>query len=238
MKLLVDNREPRGLKELLSIRLEDKVDFLNLEIGDFQIIDNSKNVVLLVERKSYEDLICSIKDGRYSEQSYRLNEYPLDNHKIYYLIEGETTNFINKSNQTEVKMLFSSIFSLSFLKEFSIIKSNGLLESGEFLIRFFEKIENLKISNNETKDYTSVIKSSKKSNITKDNINEVMLMQIPGISSTVSNQLMNEYQSIFNLVNKLREDENCLNNFKIKTKNSERKISKTIISNVKEFLLT
>ena len=65
-----------------------------------------------------------------------------------------------------------------------------------------------------------------------------MLMQIPGISSTVSNQLMNEYQSIFNLVNKLREDENCLNNFKIKTKNSERKISKTIISNVKEFLLT
>lgn len=238
MKLLVDNREPRGLKELLSIRLEDKVEFLNLEIGDFQIIDNSKNVVLLVERKSYEDLICSIKDGRYSEQSYRLNEYPLDNHKIYYLIEGETTNFINKSNQTEVKMLFSSIFSLSFLKEFSIIKSNGLLESGEFLIRFFEKIENLKISNNETKDYTSVIKSSKKSNITKDNINEVMLMQIPGISSTVSNQLMNEYQSIFNLVNKLREDENCLNNFKIKTKNSERKISKTIISNVKEFLLT
>ena len=176
MKLLVDNREPRGLKELLSIRLEDKVEFLNLEIGDFQIIDNSKNVVLLVERKSYEDLICSIKDGRYSEQSYRLNEYPLDNHKIYYLIEGETTNFINKSNQTEVKMLFSSIFSLSFLKEFSIIKSNGLLESGEFLIRFFEKIENLKISNNETKDYTSVIKSSKKSNITKDNINEVMLM--------------------------------------------------------------
>jgi len=82
MKLLVDNREPRGLKELLSIRLEDKVEFLNLEIGDFQIIDNSKNVVLLVERKSYEDLICSIKDGRYSEQSFRLNEYPLDNHKI------------------------------------------------------------------------------------------------------------------------------------------------------------
>ena len=238
MKLLVDNREPRGLKELLSIRLEDKVEFLNLEIGDFQIIDNSKNVVLLVERKSYEDLICSIKDGRYSEQSYRLNEYPLDNHKIYYLIEGETTNFINKSNQTEVKMLFSSIFSLSFLKEFSIIKCNGWLESAEFLIRFFEKIENLKITNNETKDYTSVIKSSKKSNITKDNINEVMLMQIPGISSTVSNQLMNEYHSIFNLVNQLREDENCLNNFKIKTKNSERKISKTIISNVKEFLLT
>ena len=106
------------------------------------------------------------------------------------------------------------------------------------MIRFFEKIENLKITNNETKDYTSVIKSTKKSNITKDNINEVMLMQIPGISSTISNQLMNEFKTIFNLVANLREDENCLNNFKIKNKNSERKISKTIILNIKEFLLT
>ena len=237
MKLLVDNREPRGLKELLSVRLECKVEFLNLEIGDFQIIDDSNNVLFLVERKSYEDLISSIKDGRYSEQSYRLNEYPLDNHKIYYLIEGDTSNFISKNDQTQVKMLFSSIFSLSFLKEFSIIKTNGWLESSEFLIRFYEKIENLKTTNNESKHYTSVIKSAKKSNITKDNINEVMLMQIPGISSTISNQLMIEYKTIYNLIHNLRQDENCLNNFKIKNKNSERKVSKTIISNIKEFLL-
>ena len=79
-----------------------------------------------------------------------------------------------------------------------------------------KKIENLKITNNETKDYTSVIKSAKKCNITKDNINEVMLMQIPGISSTVSNQLIIEYKSIYNLISNLREDENCLNNFKNK----------------------
>ena len=237
MKLLVDNREPRGLKELLSVRLKDKVEFLNLEIGDFQILDDSNNVVFLVERKSYDDLICSIKDGRYSEQSYRLNEYPLNNHKIYYLIEGDTTNFISKNNQTQVKMLFSSIFSLSFLKEFSIIKCNGWLESAEFLIRFFEKIENLKIAKNETKHYTSVIKSIKKSYITKDNINEVMLMQIPGISSIVSNQLMIKYKTVFNLISNLKENENCLNNFKIKNKNSERSISKSIIFNIKEFLL-
>ena len=32
MKLLVDNREPKGLKELLNVRLENKVEFLNLEI--------------------------------------------------------------------------------------------------------------------------------------------------------------------------------------------------------------
>ena len=237
MKLLVDNREPRHLKELLSVRLENKVEFVNLEIGDFQIIDNSNNALLIVERKSYDDLISSIKDGRYSEQSFRLNEYPLDNHKIYYLIEGDTCNFIYKNNQSQVKMLFSSIFSLSFIKEFSIIKSNGWLESCEFVIRFFEKMENLKIINSENKQYISVIKSCKKSNITKDNINEVMLMQIPGISSTISSQLMIEYKTIYNLVTNLKEDENCLNNFKIQNNNSERKISKKIVNNIKEFLL-
>lgn len=237
MKLLVDNREPRGLKELLNIRLENKVEFANLEIGDFQILDDSNNVVFLVERKSYDDLISSIKDGRYSEQSFRLNKFPLNNHKIYYLIEGDTSNFISKNNQTQVKMLFSSIFSLSFLKEFSIIKCNNWLESSEFLIRFFEKIENLKIINNDNREYTNVIKSSKKSNITKENINEVMLMQIPGISSNIANQLMIVYKTINNLINCLTQNENCLDDFKIKNKNCEKKISKTIINNIKEFLI-
>ena len=237
MKLLIDNREPNGLKELLMVRLENKIEFHNLEIGDFQIIDESNNVTAIIERKSYDDLISSIKDGRYSEQSFRLNEYPLDNRKIYYLIEGDTSNFIIKNDETKVKMLFSSMFSLSFLKDFSILKTNGWLESGEFLIRFFEKIEKLKINSSMDKDYTSVLKCSKKSNITKDNINEVMLMQIPSISSNVAKQLMEVYKTVENLINNLREDENCIDNFKIKSKNSERKINKTIILNIKEFLL-
>ena len=41
---------------------------------------------LIFERKSLADLISSIKDGRYIEQSFRLSECSLDNHNIYYII--------------------------------------------------------------------------------------------------------------------------------------------------------
>ena len=41
----------------------------------------------LIERKSLNDLESSIKDGRYNEQSLRLDKYDLANHNIYYLIE-------------------------------------------------------------------------------------------------------------------------------------------------------
>ena len=42
--------------------------------------------------------------------------------------------------------------------------------------------------------YTNVIKSSKKSNITKENINEIMLSQIPGVSSIIANAIMVQYK--------------------------------------------
>ena len=49
---------------------------------------------------------------------------------------------------------------------------------------------------------------------------------------------MSEYKSIDNLIKNLRENKDCLDNFKIKNKNSDRKISKTIIFNIKDYLLT
>ena len=48
-----------------------------------------KNDFLIIERKSLSDLIASIKDGRYNEQSYRLiHSSGLYRHHIVYLIEG------------------------------------------------------------------------------------------------------------------------------------------------------
>ena len=45
------------------------------------------------------------------------------------------------------------------------------------------------------------------------------------------------YIKIYNLVNCLKEDQTCLDNFKIVSKNGERKIGKNIIAGLKEYLL-
>jgi ERCC4-type nuclease len=52
---------------LLIFCIEKKV----ITLGDIHFVNDEKEV-LIIERKSLSDLIASIKDGRYEEQSYRL----------------------------------------------------------------------------------------------------------------------------------------------------------------------
>jgi len=251
MKIVIDNREPQELKTILKSRfnnLEETIEERNLELGDIQFLKDDK-IILIFERKSLNDLISSIKDGRYNEQSFRLNEYELDNKNIYYLIEGNIMNFCNKNNETLQKMLFSSMLSLSYKKGFSLLHTNNIVETAEFIIRFYEKMKNekyiekkeqtneIKQDDDKYKDYCEVLKSSKKSKITKENINEIMLCQIPNVSINIASNLMEKYQTIENLILKLRENPDILNEIRILGKNSDRKISKNVIKSIKEYLI-
>ena len=72
-----------------------------------------------------------------------------------------------------------------------------------------------------------------------------MLCQIPGIGKTAAAAIMNEYETIGDLINDLRQDKTCLNNLKysVGTQNEEgkdikqRKISKIIIDNLIKYLV-
>jgi len=67
----------------MSIMLSTEV----LPIGDICMkTDDNQNVVLF-ERKSLSDLLSSIKDGRYDEQSYRL-QHTADPRRVIYVIEA------------------------------------------------------------------------------------------------------------------------------------------------------
>lgn len=259
MKLVIDNREPKELKTLIQDKIEN-IELKNLEIGDIIFLDENDNIVLIFERKSISDLISSIKDGRYSEQSFRLQEYPLHNHNIFYLIEGSLLNSRKQYNETIQKTVYSAMFSLSYSKGFSLLHTSGIVETAEFIIYFFQKIikdksikpfyqnineinDTLKEETSESKenednnDYVSHIKTSKKSHITKENINEIMLTQIPNVSMITSKCILSEYNNIENLIKCLRENNNCLENLRIKNKNGERKIAKNTIENIKLYLL-
>jgi ERCC4-type nuclease len=241
MRLIVDNREPKEIITILQSRIEN-ISLENLELGDYVIQNSDNQPVMIFERKSLSDLIASIKDGRYNEQSLRLSECEVNNRNIYYIIEGNTMNFCNRQNETTQKMLFSSMLSISSKKGFSLLNTNGFIETAEFIVRFYNKVSTEKplqqdqLENTEIK-YSNVIKTSKKANITKNNINEIMISQIPGISSVVAGAIMEKYSNIINLVNSLKNDPNCLDNFKINSNNKERKIGKNIITGLKEYLL-
>ena len=88
------------------------------------------------------------------------------------------------------------------------------------------------------KDYINVIKKVKKDNITIDNISEIMLCQIPGISTVTAKAIIEKYNTLPILIKALETNEECLKNISYtNTKGQIRKVNKTCIVNIVKFLL-
>ena len=145
MIIKIDNRETDLIKSctyILEISPSYKniqLQVVNLHIGDV-IISNKEEDLVIVERKSIRDLAASIKDGRYDEQSYRLNGIPHHNHNIIYLIEGDMNKFNIFKDRMEKMTLYSSMVSLNLYKGFSVIRSINIEETALFLCNMAYKM--------------------------------------------------------------------------------------------------
>tara|TARA_B110000285_G_scaffold172148_1_gene192792 strand:+ start:2318 stop:3172 length:855 start_codon:yes stop_codon:yes gene_type:complete len=269
MKIIVDERE-RALYDRLDARLsslktpsfailEKKV----LPLGDILIETDEGKKVMLIERKTYTDLLASIKDGRYEEQSYRLihsGGYPL--HSVVYLLEGL---FSQLRTPLEKKIVYSSMTSLHFFKGFSLHKTSTVDETAEWLIYTADKIERefgkgripyyltqsfagtLRLRDQETSetpneepsqsDYCSVVKKIKKENVTPENIGEIILCQIPGISSVTAIAIMQNFTSFNHFIQELQSNPQCIDALTVTSNGKVRKISKTSLENIRQYLL-
>ena len=229
-----------------TITLKDE----NLPIGDIIIYDDDGTERTIIERKCLNDLAASIGDGRYEEQGFRLNQCSLHNHNIYYLIEGDLKYYNPSVGRKDKKILLSSMVSMSYFKGFSLHKTNSTQESAEWIVQFANKLRREKIKGNDksfytggaegvTSNYSAVVsKRIKKDNITIENIGEIMLAQIPGVSNASAVVVMNEFKSIKNLIEKLESNQHALANLKTTTKSGkERKLNKTCTSNIYNFLV-
>ena len=101
------------------------------------------------------------------------------------------------------------------------------------LSKIINKDQNIDENKNTCQTYSDVIKTSKKSNITSDNIMEIMLMQIPGISSQSAKAICNIYPSFSALLESLKNSPEKLSEIKL---SSGRKINKNVIDSIKKFL--
>ena len=64
-----------------------------------------------------------------------------------------------------------------------------------------------------------------------------MLTQIPGISSQCAKSISKKFKTMIDLIVALQDDEDCLNDLYIETNKTTRKINKTAIKNIKEYLM-
>ena len=314
MKVIIDERE-RDLYEKCSSIVNGGGTYINLSkrvlpLGDIHVTTDEDKDVLLIERKSLADLLASIKDGRYEEQSYRLihsSGYPP--HSIIYIIEGQISNL---RTPMEKKIVYSALTSLNFFKGFSVVRTNSVSETADYLIWMSEKIERnflkcifpyylqpqyckyMKIpeenkcsaldaimdindapqpklenimhmknvlgeeDNSQTHpmnvppttevaqppdidipapNYCTVVKKVKKENVTPDNIGEIILCQIPGISAVTAIAIMKKFGNFPQLIKELQSNINCLDDIVCETKGKTRKIGKNCIENIKKYLV-
>ena len=258
MELIIDCREADLMAECnvcfaaneqfqKNIRLSQK----SLLLGDIALYHNGIELVI-IERKTFKDLIASIKDGRYEEQSFRLINEPIANHAIIYLIEGGFTDACRMSSR-EKQMAYSAMTSLGMFKGFSVTRAMSIKETAfqvcsmafkinkelkegrslAFPVSFpmakgkeeeekeeeeeerkekeeeGEKEEGEKEGKEEEEDggdekeqeqvgqkrlhYSDVVRRSKKANITCNNIHEIMLAQVPGISPMVARAILEKH---------------------------------------------
>ena len=251
MKLRVDYREKKLIKLLNAYLVQFNLNNItiiieSLDVGDLIICDDDDKEKLIIERKSLNDLASSIKDGRYVEQSLRLSHFSLHNHNIIYLIEGNLSTWTNRY-KVQANTLHSAIFSLNYYKGFSVQKTNDMTETAEYILRVCDKLNRSQKKvpyycsgeiNYNDENYVSVIKKVKKDNITPENISEIILSQIPGISSKTSQVIIDKFGSLYQLLNALNENPKCMDNICFITdKGTKRKISKTAIRNISQYLL-
>ena len=101
-----------------------------------------------------------------------------------------------------------------------------------------EELEQSEKVEQSEKDYVNVVKKVKKENITPENIGEIMLCQIPGISSVTALAIMEKYKDIPNLIKELDANNECLKDItSTNSKGQTRKINKTSVANIVKFLL-
>ena len=145
LKTMNDSNDNNDKNKNNSIKL--KVD--NLKIGDVAFIETDKNEneigdeLLIFERKSLNDLASSIKDGRYAEQSFRLDGYQaVPNHNIVYLIEGDLSKYReNQFSRINKKTLLSSMFSILYYKGFSVVRTMNVVETCDLVWSWADKLE-------------------------------------------------------------------------------------------------
>jgi ERCC4-type nuclease len=270
MKIILDNREHLLYDKIQSALFATpmqhiQITFEPIPLGDIIIQSDEDKPIVIIERKSLSDLLSSIKDGRYEEQSYRLSHSnECCPHNIIYLIEGM---FSILRNPQEKKIALSDILSLNHFKGFSVLRTNNMQETADIIIAFADKLsrEYAKGKNgfymttrppplldgispdgyppDEKKEeeitYSNVVKKVKKENLTPENMGEIILSQIPGISSITAKAIILKFGSLVKMIDVLKSSDSKqeFENITYMTNGKSRRIGKTTYENICKFLL-
>jgi ERCC4-type nuclease len=234
LKLIIDNNEKGYIKKYYQQINNDNdnntiIEFRTLILGDILIeyTNETGNIIplILIERKTEEDLAASIQSKRHRNQKIRLLQLQKENPnlKIWYLIEGfkyseETLPENIGRSRISKDTVLSSIINTIIRDNFYCIMCNDTFETIEFINKLYNKIkkehislltknnnDNIKPQNNSNQEYLETIQINKKDNINSNSCMILQLAQIPGISIGIAKKIQDVYPNMISLCNTYNE---------------------------------
>jgi ERCC4-type nuclease len=226
--IYIDFRERTLMEEcqtLLPKYPSLSIESINLNLGDIRIEH------VLIERKTWADLEASIKDKRYTEQSFRLQEAQKEGFRIYYWLEGDFSTYQGSLPKENLRKAMFGLME----KGFFVIQTKHCKDTATCLLEFAMKQSTEKSSEGITYEESCLTKQKQK-NITRDNISLFMLSQIPSISMKTAQIILAKYGHIRTLFKALQENPNEFQEFTYEKEGKSKKLNKNIVQNLTLYL--
>jgi ERCC4-type nuclease len=222
----------------------------NLECGDF-VIEYDGVVVVTFERKTWKDLLSSIKDGRYRIQKDKMLGC-VGKDKMMYILEGGS-DWTGKGTglflEVDRKSVISSVINTQLRDGIRVVGTKGLDDTCEFLIQVLIRVVKepsryVKVTGVEGGD---IVVATKEDYIAKHKVSSAedlfffQMTQVPGISAKTAATFVKEFGTMKGFYTRMLvvEEEQrlgALRSLTIEENGKKRRINSKVAESVMKYM--
>lgn len=181
MKIIItaDNREKSsGIPGLLRNHFVN-VQMVQLSIGDYMINDE-----IVIERKTNEDFVQSLMDGRLFAQCAKMRKTGMT---PLFIVEGNPYKTAHRISPTAIK---GALLSINLSWQIPIIKSSGKKDTADIIVMAAKQ---------EIHSLYFVRKNGKKPK-KKQNLQHYFIQGLPGVGPKLAHELLRHFSTIENII--------------------------------------
>ena len=218
----------------------------SLPVGDF-VIQNVEgdHINVVIERKTINDLCCSIIDNRFREQKARLLTAVSNPNKVMYIIEGDRKN--KRSNINDI-VLNGALLNLVYKHHYKLLQTSNIKETYDQVLLLYKKITSGDIK-------TDMVDIKTDQNILENKVEPKMVTKgaaviedifvhqlcvIPGVSRNTATKIRELYKNMNVLISeytKLNDTKKCEEMLVHIQLTERRKLGKALSKKIYELLV-
>jgi ERCC4-type nuclease len=178
--------------ELDKSNVNNVYEVKQLDVGDVVYTDNNDNILCIIERKTINDYVQSVTDGRLKNQLLRIKSMNIS--KVIILIEG-TVSLDTKTIGITNDALHSSLVNKIIKDDVYLLMSVDVVHTFYLINKVYNSLLNEAYVPTNNLNYMQTVKCKKKENMTPQNCYIMQLSQIPGISCEIAKLIAQKYPS-------------------------------------------